>query len=118
MRTNCCRHFAKGGTSHNPTPGADSTTELGSQVGQDQDPGSSLPPFVHPSSYLDQGAGAGEQPEGAVEAEWAHLEAIGAAAQLLPSEWKGVLEHGDPFPPGLPLVLFLPPLPWPGPAFL
>lgn len=97
-----CRHSAKGGTSHNPTPGADITPELGS----------------HPSLYLNQGTGTGEQPEGAVEAEWAHLEAIGTAAQLLPSEKNGVLERRDPFPPGLPLVLSLPPLPLPSPAFL
>ena len=44
-------------------------------------------------SYLDQGAGTGEQPEGAVQAERAHLKVIGAATQLLPSGHKDRLQE-------------------------
>lgn len=34
--------------------------------------------------YLGQGAGTGEQPKGAVGAQWAHVEGVRAVAQLLP----------------------------------
>lgn len=44
-------------------------------------------------SYLDQGAGTGEQPEGAVQAERAHLKVVGAATQLLPSGHKDRLQE-------------------------
>lgn len=64
-------------------------TELGSQAGQGENLGAAIFTSPTPSVYLDLGTGAGKQPEGAIEAEWAHLEAVRAAAHLLPSERGG-----------------------------
>jgi hypothetical protein len=49
---------------------------------------------AHLSSYLGLGTGAGQQPEGAIWAEWAHLETVCAVAQLLPVGHEGGVRSG------------------------